>query len=982
MAPKAIAIALMAVVLAVAVSIGFAATSEETASADSTWVPVPQSIDQWDGSLTITGDFEGSTLVGLLSPLIFGVHPDALEIGDADQDTQDEDAPPPAQGQNLFNYFFYPGGVQLVSSRVPLGATQEWTLLLQVSATVDFFNNRTATIYLTPGLDQLPPGTTASLLTFPNRDPFAILGNDTIQISVPIQAGQGSGNAFFVVTVAQGEVPLTAPTLLSPVDEALTSGGTPLFQWSASQGEPDNYSLHVAKTGDIDTGPYVVDENIAPPGTSDESTALTEDGVYQWRVIAEKTDKTPEISDVFSFTLDTTGPAAPVLVFPGEGEAIAEPAPLLDWDHPDTGDVPEYVLRVTSGDIIAGDVVIDDLIIEGASPAPTEFQIDPQAPLADGAYQWRVTARDVLLNATDSEVGNFTVDTTPPTPPGLLLPDDGDILGFADVGPTRTVEFTWSVSSSGDVVAYQLQVTSGDTFDAGLDVDVPVPHPAVETFVTATAGLTGDGLYQWRVNALDAPGNQTSGNLLLFQTFTVDITPPDAPTPLTPIGPTNDPDPFFDWTPASGDDLVSYELQVTSGFFSSGPFDLVKVITGNPPVSEFQAIDPLGDNAPGQSYSWRVISRDDVGNASTSDDGTFNVDTFVADPVLVFPPADGVIGNRQPTFQWTHIGDRTPPVDYVLLVKSGDQVVIDEAVDGISFPAPTPLLIKGQVSGDRQGYSWEVQAFDDLGNFSKVVSGDFTIDLNAPIPVLISPADGSATRFDVTRLEWDISGETEGVTYDVLVSGDSGGIREFRNVAHAQGTSQTIDLSGQPITAEGSYEWFVRATRAGLEGPASASFDIDRSIATPVLLLPVPGAVVGTTTPTFAWEPIVEPHGPVTYILLVEHPVLGVPPIDVETEDTSFTLLSPPLPLLTTPYSWSVTARDAAGNESPSEVRQFKVDLSAPLVELRAPVDDDILTEDRPTFEWQASDTVAAAELGIQVFDPIAYDLRDLTPKK
>ena len=154
-------------------------------------------------------------------------------------------------------------------------------------------------------------------------------------------------------------------------------------------------------------------------------------------------------------------------------------------------------------------------------------------------------------------------------------------------------------------------------------------------------------------------------------------------------------------------------------------------------------------------------------------------------------------------------------------------------------------------------------------------------------------------------------------------------------------------------------------------GFSEATFDIDKSVAAPVLLLPAQGAAVGTLTPTFVWEPIVEPHGPVTYILLVEVPGVG-PVIDVEVTGGSFTA---PTNLFQLAHSWSVTARDFPGNTAQSGVRQFTVDLSAPLVELLAPMDDEILTEDRPTFEWQASGTLAAEELGIQVFDPDRYDL-------
>ena len=229
---------------------------------------------------------------------------------------------------------------------------------------------------------------------------------------------------------------LAAPTPLSPLNGSRTNGDTPLFVWEAAPGSPDSYTLEVVTAGSGFQAPFAQRETGITAIQFQTSEPGFDDGAYDWRVITVKGAETAG-SSAFTFTVDTTGPDAPVLVFPGEGEAIAEPAPLLDWDHPDTGDVLDYILRVTSGHIIAGDVVIDDLIIEGSSPAPTSFQIDPQSPLADGAYQWRVTARDVLLNPTDSAVGNFTVDTFVADAILVFPPADG-VIG--DPQPTLPMD--------------------------------------------------------------------------------------------------------------------------------------------------------------------------------------------------------------------------------------------------------------------------------------------------------------------------------------------------------------------------------------------------------------------------------------------------------------------------------------------------------------------------------------------------------------
>ena len=89
---------------------------------------------------------------------------------------------------------------------------------------------------------------------------------------------------FTIDTVA----PAPPAVLTSPV--GLINDDTPLFQWAGSTSKDIfSYRLQIVKTGrDITAGPYVVNVLITgdPPTITFQATAVLDDDVYQWRVIA------------------------------------------------------------------------------------------------------------------------------------------------------------------------------------------------------------------------------------------------------------------------------------------------------------------------------------------------------------------------------------------------------------------------------------------------------------------------------------------------------------------------------------------------------------------------------------------------------------------------------------------------------------------------------------------------------------------------
>ena len=256
---------------------------------------------------------------------------------------------------------------------------------------------------------------------------------------------------------------------MSPVVTGdLLATRTVTFDWTPSTGDVFDYKLQVT-SGDFNTRPFDVDIPILHPITGDRVT-LPGDGTYRWRVTARDEAFNAATSDTRTFTVDTTPPAAPVLVTP-----VAAPAresflntntPFFDWEaSASTGDVFGYRLQAsrTRTELSLGVFVIDKVFTGDF----TQFQVPIGDALADGRYVWRVLARDEAQNASPSEFRIFTVDTRDPGLPLLVAPADNALLSIS------TPLFEWEPTIL-DVFDYILQVTSasGDINTAPLDLEV------------------------------------------------------------------------------------------------------------------------------------------------------------------------------------------------------------------------------------------------------------------------------------------------------------------------------------------------------------------------------------------------------------------------------------------------------------------------------------------------------------------------------
>ncbi len=278
-----------------------------------------------------------------------------------------------------------------------------------------------------------------------------------------------------------------APTLLKPASGRIITDNTPWLDWSdVTDASPVHYELQVDDSADFSPPVY----SLASVGGSG-ATVSTElaGGVYYWKVRAvDALGNASAWTSAWSFTLDTTIPAVPVLLKPTDGKIITDSTPWLDWSDVTDLTKVHYQLQVDdSADF--GSPAYSSTWVGGSGAVTPE--------LAGGVYYWRVRAVDVAGNMSAwTSARTFTLETTVPPVPVLLGPVNGRII------TDSTPWLDWSDVTDLTKVHYQIQVD--DSADFG--------SPVYSSTWVGSSGATvttelADGVYYWRVRAVDVVGN-------------------------------------------------------------------------------------------------------------------------------------------------------------------------------------------------------------------------------------------------------------------------------------------------------------------------------------------------------------------------------------------------------------------------------------------------------------------------------------------
>jgi hypothetical protein len=289
----------------------------------------------------------------------------------------------------------------------------------------------------------------------------------------------------------------------TPVNGAFTTDTTPTFSWTKVVAGA-TYQLEI--TSEADTA-FASPITITGCGTNGTTTALSctptnalPHGRYIWRVNANGVDA----EMYWLLIVSPTPPGVPTPVLPANNASVNDTTPALSWVAPNgsVGAPYTYELQVSNNNKFS-------TLTFAPMPSSATF-VTVSTPLADGKYFWRVRTLNVFgAPGAWSKVQTLTVDTVAPGVPQVTKPENNALL--TDNTPT----LSWK-SVSG-VKFYLVDIASNGSFTT---LVIRNASTTKANYTVPNASALADGIYFWRVRAVDSAGNVSAASPV--QAFRVD----------------------------------------------------------------------------------------------------------------------------------------------------------------------------------------------------------------------------------------------------------------------------------------------------------------------------------------------------------------------------------------------------------------------------------------------------------------------------
>ncbi|MBS1537776.1 MAG: hypothetical protein JST20_08520 [Bacteroidetes bacterium] len=384
----------------------------------------------------------------------------------------------------------------------------------------------------------------------------------------------------------------TAPTLVTPSNNASNVSQTPSLQWNTTAGAV-SYKLEVATDYSFMNITYI---NNTVTDTTQTVMGLSLASTYFWRVTAMNS-KGSATSTIFRFITKGASPAIPTLASPADASTGISLAPTLTWNSALAA--MAYDLQVSTTASFSSTVF--NLTSIGTNSKAL-------SGLANGnQYFWRVRSTNQYGASAWSDVWSFTtLQLQSPDAPTLSAPFN------SATNISKSPTLIWNASNG--ATSYGIQVSTQSNFSTTI-----VSQTGINSTQKVLSGLAANTVYYWRVNAANSAGTSNWSNVWSFTTSTDggNNTPPGTPTLGTPVNNQTNTllSRYFRCTHTAG--AVTYGLQIsTNPNFSNLFLD----ITGMTDTLYF-----VYNLTPYTKYYWRMNATNSYGTSSWS--SVFNCTT-------------------------------------------------------------------------------------------------------------------------------------------------------------------------------------------------------------------------------------------------------------------------------------------------------------------------------------------------------------------
>ena len=481
------------------------------------------------------------------------------------------------------------------------------------------------------------------------------------------------------------------------------------------------------------------------------------------------------------------------------------------------------------------------------------------ATLLDGSNVLLIKVCDVAGNSGPVVTRSYTLDTSPPNPPALLLGSGVADGTTADEATASSGVLTLSAESGASVVVtFSDGVAAHDIVKTLLGTGSAQPITLDASDFGSGSGKLQDGSIAVAATATDIAGNVGGASSTRF----ILDTQPDTPVFALGTG-VSDGATLLEASQATG--VVT--LSAPSGaivrvVFSDSHSDASPAHTRSFTITATGLAQPLTLQASdfgtgsGQLHEGTITvtasATDAAGNVSPEVSTTFTLDTIApAIPVLALIPsvASGGASRAEATDSAGVLTVNAELLSTVRLTFSNGSQSLTKVLTGSGNPLAVTLNSADLGTGSKQLQDGSItvtaSATDVAGNLSSTdITATFTLDTRAPeAPIIVLGADvqAGATLADALQSRGVVlvSAEAASVVNVTFGNGTQSVIRQFT----ATGSAQAVTLNASDIGSannqlqDGTITVTARATdAAGNSSSSSSSFVLDTRFATTQLL--------------------------------------------------------------------------------------------------------------------------------------------------
>ncbi|EHS6689815.1 BapA prefix-like domain-containing protein [Salmonella enterica] len=685
-------------------------------------------------------------------------------------------------------------------------------------------------------------------------------GSHTFTLSATDPAGNSSAvSSGFVLTI--DATPPAAPVIASVADNTAPVTGIVPNGGSTNETRPTLSGTGEAGTTiSIYNGSALVGTAQVQANGSWSFTPSTSLGAGVWNLTATATDaagNTSAASEIRSFTIDTTAPAAPVIdtVYDGTGPITGNLS---------SGQITDEARPVISGTREANTAIrlYDNgtLLAEIPADNSNSWRYMPDASLATGNHVITVIAVDAAGNVSPvSDSVNFVVDTTPPLTPVITSVSDDQAPGLGTIAngqntndPTPT--FSGTAEAGATVSIYNNGALLGTT----------TANASGNWSFTPTGNLT-EGSHAFTATATNANG---TGSVSTAATVIVDTLAPGTPSGTLSA----DGGSLSGQAEANSTVTVTLAggvtLTTTAG--SNGAWSLTlptKQIEGQ--LINVTATDAAGNASGTLGITAPVLplaARDNITSLDLTSTAVTSTQSYSDYGLLLV----GALGNVASV-----LGNDTAQVEFTIAEGGTGDVTIDAAATGIVLSLLSTQEIVVQRYDTSLG-AWTTivnTAVGDFANLLTLTGSGVTLNLSGlgegQYRVLTYNTSLLATG-SYTSLDADVHQTSAGIisgptisTGNVMADDTAPTGTTVTAITNANGVSTPVgaggvDIQGQygtlHINQDGSYTYTLTKPTAGYGHKESFTYTITQngvgsSAAQLVINLgpaPVPGSVIAT----------------------------------------------------------------------------------------------------------------------------------------